>query len=134
PEEIVERAILLACPKWVCPQCNQPQRRLVARTRELDTRRPQARRALELAREAGLTDEHINAIQATGVSDAGKALLVQTGTGRNSARVKVLAAEAKRALGGYFREFTFAQRETSGWTSCRCDAQPLPAVVLDPFC
>jgi adenine specific DNA methylase Mod len=88
---------------------------------------------MELAREKGLTAEHIAAIQATGISDAGKAMRVQTGTGKNSERVKQLAAEAKEALGGYFREFTFAKRETIGWTSCGCDVPTMPGVVLDPF-
>jgi hypothetical protein len=87
---------------------------------------------MELAREAGLTDAHIAAIQATGVSDAGKALRVQNGTGRNAAPVKKLAAEAKAALGGYFREFTFARKETEGWTDCG-HGQPARGVVLDPF-
>jgi hypothetical protein len=133
PEEIVERAITLACPQAVCPSCGKPQSRIVKRTATLNPLRPQARRALELAREKGLTDEHIAAIQATGVSDAGKALLVQTGTGRNSARVKVLAAEAKVALGGYFREFTFPKRESVGWSECGCDVEPTRGTVLDPF-
>lgn len=133
PDELVERAILLACPGRVCGVCDTPSRRIVRRTAELDSSRPQARRALELARERGLTAEHVAAIQATGVSDAGKALKVQNGTGRNSARVKALAAEAKAALGGYFREFTFARRETLGWTSCACHAPMVPGVVLDPF-
>jgi len=88
---------------------------------------------MELAKEAGLTDEHIAAIQATGISDAGKAQVYQTGTGRNSERVKVLAAQAKAVLGGYFREFTFGRRETIGWTSCDCNAGFEPGVVLDPF-
>jgi adenine specific DNA methylase Mod len=100
---------------------------------ELDPSRPQAKRAMEIAREAGLTPEHIAAVQATGVSDAGKALKVQNGTGRNSARVKELAAEAKKVLGGYFREFTFARRESIGWTQCDCDAETIPGVLLDPF-
>jgi hypothetical protein len=89
---------------------------------------------MEIAREAGLTDEHLAAVQAVGISDAGKALRVQNGTGRNARRVKELAAEAKEALGGYFREFTFAQRETSGWTDCRCGGEKVPGLVLDPFC
>lgn len=88
---------------------------------------------MQLADEAGLTDEHIAAIQATGVSDAGKALRTQTGTGRNSARVQQLAAEAKEALGGYFREFTFAQKRTTGWTRCQHRDIAVPGVVLDPF-
>lgn len=133
PQEIVERAITLACPSAVCTQCGKPRRRIVQRTAKLDPNRPQARRAMEIARDAGLTPEHIAAIQATGVSDAGKALRVQTGTGKNSSRVKMLAAEAKEALGGYFREFTFARRETTGWTSCECETETGPGVVLDPF-
>jgi SAM-dependent methyltransferase len=133
PKEIVRRAVFLACPREVCSQCGAPRRRLLVRTHELDTARPQARRALEIAKEAGLTPEHIAAIQATGVSDAGKALKVQNGTGRNSQRVKELAAEAKGVLGGYFREFTFARRETTGWSDCGHDAGFGPGVVLDPF-
>ena len=88
---------------------------------------------MEIAEEAGLTPAHIAAIQATGVSDAGKALLFQNGTGRNSKDVKKLAAEAKEALGGYFREFTFARRVTSGWEMCGCKAGVGRGVVLDPF-
>lgn len=75
---------------------------------------------MEIAKQAGLTDEHIAAVQATGVSDAGKALKVQTGTGRNSARVKELAAQAKKVLGGYFREFMFSRREHAGWKRLLC--------------
>lgn len=133
PKEIVRRAVFLACPKEVCSQCGAPRRRELHRTTELDLTRPQARRALEIAKEAGLTPEHLAAIQATGVSDAGKALKVQNGTGRNSMRVKELAAEAKAALGGYFREFTFARRVTTGWTDCGHGAEFVPGVTLDPF-
>ncbi len=132
PRELVSRAVLAACPSRICAQCNEPSRRIVSRTSRLDTSRPQARRALELAHEARLTDDHIAAIQATGISDAGKAMSNQTGTGKNSARVRALAAEAKLALGGYFREFTFAKRETSGWTDCG-HQEWIPGVVLDPF-
>lgn len=87
---------------------------------------------MELAREHDLTPEHIKAIQATGVSDVGKATKFQNGTGRNAAEVQRLAAEAKAALGGYFREFTFAKRETVGWTDCG-HGTPGRGVVLDPF-
>jgi DNA modification methylase len=133
PTEIVRRAILLACPYTVCKACGEPRRRIVRRTMELDPSRPQAKRAMEIAKEAGLTPAHIAAVQATGVSDAGKALKMQTGTGRNAAEVRRLAAAAKLALGGYFREFTFARRETDGWTKCSCGGPQLPGVVLDPF-
>lgn len=133
PQEIVRRAILLACPEAVCDKCGKPRERIVERTTELDTTRVQARRAMELAKAAGLTKAHILAVQATGVSDAGKALRTQNGTGRNSAEVKRLAAEAKAALGGYFREFTFAQRKSVGWTTCGHRSGFSPGVVLDPF-
>lgn len=132
PKEIARRAILLACPEAVCTQCGEPRRPIVERTTELDMNRVQARRAVELATAAGLTEAHIRAIQATGVSDAGKALRTQTGTGRNSAKVQRLAAEAKEALGGYFREFTFAKRQVVDWTTCGHEHHE-PGVVLDPF-
>jgi hypothetical protein len=87
---------------------------------------------MELARAAGLTPAHIRAVQATGVSDVGKALKFQTGTGRNSTEVRRLAAEAKAVLGGYFREFTFAKKATVGWTDCG-HGTPARGLVLDPF-
>jgi len=134
PDEIVERAITMACPHAVCNDCGQPRERMVERTAQLDPERPQAKRAMEIAKEAGLTCEHIAAIQATGISDAGKARRIQNGTGRNSDEVKALAAEAKEVLGGYFREFTFAKRQTVDWSSCDCGREETtPGVVLDPF-
>jgi hypothetical protein len=133
PEELVERAITLACPIAVCPSCGHQQTRIFERTAELDPSRPQARRAMQIAHERGLTAEHIAAIQATGISDAGKALKVQTGTGKNAVKVQKLAAEAKEVLGGYFREFTFAKKRTKGWSRCGCAAGFIPGTVLDPF-
>lgn len=133
PEELVERAITLACPHSVCTACGQPIERIVSKTAQLDSKRPQARRAMEIAEEFNLSAEHIKAIQATGISDAGKAQLYQNGTGKNSEEVKRLAAEAKAVLGGYFREFTFAKRITTGWTTCGCNKNTVPGVILDPF-
>jgi hypothetical protein len=133
PSEIVERAITLACPQLVCSTCGKPRRRIVERTAELDTSRPQAKRAKEIAEEKQLTPEHIAAIQATGISDAGKARRVQSGTDKNAESVRKLALEAKAILGGYFREFTFAKRRSCDWTDCRCGAPFMPGVVLDPF-
>jgi DNA modification methylase len=132
PRELVRRAILLAAPPQMCAECHVPRRRVTERTSELDPTRPQARRAMELAKEHGLTDVHIRAIQSSGVSDVGKAMKFQNGTGRNSAEVQRLAAEAKSVLGGYFREFTFAKKRTVGWTDCGHGA-PARGVVLDPF-
>lgn len=132
PRELVRRAISLAAPQQVCATCKVPRQRVVERTAELDPGRPQARRAMELAKEKGLTPEHIRAIQAFGVSDVGKATKFQNGTGRNAPEVQRLAAEAKAALGGYFREFTFAKKRTVGWTDCG-HGTPARGVVLDPF-
>jgi hypothetical protein len=133
PDELASRAIILACPAFVCSSCGGPRNRMVEATFELDEARPQARRALALAKEHGLTSAHLAAIRSTGVSDAGKAKHIQTGTGKNSQEVRRLAAEAKKALGGYFREFTFGKRTTVGWTDCGCGADWKPGVVLDPF-
>lgn len=132
PREIVRRAIAVACPPQVCLTCQKPRTRVEERTDKLDPNRPQARRAMQLAREHDLTPAHIRAIQATGVSDVGKATRFQNGTGRNAIEVQRLAAEAKQVLGGYFREFTFAKRETVGWTDCG-HGSPARGVVLDPF-
>lgn len=132
PQELVRRSIMLGCPPQICSTCNKPRTRVFERTRELDPNRSQAKRAMELANAAGLTDEHIRAIQATGVSDVGKATKFQNGTGRNSQAVQRLAAEAKAALGGYFREFTFAKKVTTGWTDCG-HGTPARGMVLDPF-
>lgn len=132
PRELVRRAITLAAPPQICSTCWVPRRRVVERTAELDPTRPQARRAMEIAKAKGLTPDHIRAIQAFGVSDVGKATKFQNGTGRNSAEVQRLAAEAKQALGGYFREFTFANKRTVGWTDCG-HGTPSRGIVLDPF-
>lgn len=67
--------------------------------------RPQLRRALEIAKAKGLTEEHFAAIRAVGMNDAGKAQAVQSGAGKNAPHVQKLADEAKAALGGYYREF-----------------------------
>lgn len=133
PSEIVERAITLACPQSVCGECGKPRKRIVKRTSELDISRPQAKRAMEIAQENNLTEAHIAAIQATGISDAGKAKRIQNGSDRNAEGVKKLALEAKEILGGYFREFTFAKKKSCGWTKCGCGGVFQPGVVLDPF-
>jgi hypothetical protein len=134
PIEIAERAITLACPEIVCGSCGKPLNRRVVKTTQLNMARPQARRAIAIYEKSGLTPEHIAAIQSTGISDAGKALKFQTGSGKNSKRTQVLAAEAKAVLGGYFREFTFPLWEHKGWEKCQCGCtSTTPGVVLDPF-
>jgi DNA modification methylase len=133
PEEVVDRLLTLACPKEICIKCGEPRRRIVKKTKKLDPNRPQAVRAMEIAKNVGLTVAHIKAIQATGINDAGKALKIQNGAGGNSLQVRKLADEAKEMLGGYFREFTFPLRETKGWTKCNCSASFRSGIVLDPF-
>lgn len=133
PAELPERALTLAGPRAVCSECGKPVERNLVRTIKLDESRPQARRAREIYEDSDLTEEHIRAVQAVGISDAGKAQEIQDGTGRNAEEVQKLADEAKEVLGGYFREFTFPKKETGGWASCDCDAPTEPGTVLDPF-
>jgi len=133
PESLVERVLTLACPKFVCSECQVPETRILEHTAELDDSRPQAKKAMELARKHNLSKEHIAAIRAVGISDAGKAIKQQTGSGKNGQHVIKLAREAKDILGGYFREFTFAKKRTIGWRRCSCGKGRQPGVVLDPF-
>jgi DNA modification methylase len=133
PEEIVERIVTLACPQEVCVKCGAPRRRTIRRTNKLNPDRPQAQRAMKIAKKHGLTREHIAAIQAIGIGDVGKALTFQNGTGRSAKDVQKLAVEAKEILGGYFREFTFPIWRSAGWTRCSCRKPFMPGVVLDPF-
>lgn len=81
-------------------------------------RRPQAIRAVELAKQHGLTEEHIAAIRSVGISDAGKAKVTTNGVGKNDPRIQALADEAKAVLGGYYREFLIAEKRNkrSVWT------------------
>lgn len=117
--------------------------------------RPQRRRAEELFAQHMLTDDHLAAIRAVGMNDAGKAQVTQNSYGRNAADTQRLADEAKAALGGYFREFLTraTKNRRSVWTiaqepSASSHVAPFPAelarlcisagcpaggVVLDPF-
>lgn len=134
PQELALRAITLACPPAVCPKCGEPHRREIERPlKNLNEERPQARRAIKKFEESDLTEEHLKAIRAVGISDAGKAKEIQDGTGRNDDDVQELADEAKEVLGGYFREFTFPLPTTVGWSGCNCDNSPVPGMVFDPF-
>jgi DNA modification methylase len=133
PPELVQRAILFACPERVCTACGLPQRRRLEPTTDLDPSRRQAVQAMRLAKQHGLTEAHFAAIRAVGISDAGKGRRLQHGAKRNDRHMQALAAEAKSKLGGYFREFTFAPKRHVGWEGCACIAPTRPGVVLDPF-
>lgn len=135
PTALVEPCVLAGSPRQACEGCGAPWRRVtergVAALRE--SARPQARRAAQLATEAGLTDEHLAAARAVGVADAGQAQATQNGI--NAQRTQQLAGEAKVALGGYFREFVGVQARTTGWEpSCHHpDATVGRSLILDPF-
>ena len=133
PAELARRILLLACPERVCEKCGKPHTRLVGPSAILDSKRPQAKRAMALFAEKNLTEDHLAAIRAVGISDAGMGKRLQKGAGRNGMRVQQLADEAKAALGGYFREFTFAPKEHLGWEACACGAPTRPGWMLDPF-
>lgn len=137
PERLCTRPILAMTPQRVCTTCGEPSRRITDPF-TLDSYRasdrPQTIRAVALADEHGLTDQHIAAVRAFGTSDAGKAAVINHGAGSNRDEVKRLAAEAKAVLGGYFREFvqsTTAER-TSTWSDCGHGTWR-PGHVLDPF-
>lgn len=117
--------------------------------------RPQTLRAREIAQAKGLTPAHIAAIRAVGITDVGKAQVTQDGCGKNDPTVIALAAEAKAALGGYYREFLIREtrNKRSVWsvptapfaeahfatfppdliTDCVKAGCPAGGTVLDPF-
>ena len=135
PRDLVRRAVTLACPPAVCPECGHIAERVLERDPlNLDQSRQQAIRALEIYNETPeLTKDHLYAIQKVGISDAGKAKEFQDGAGRNAEDVQELADEAKEILGGYFREFTFPKPTTKKWEVCDCDVDTVPGLVMDPF-
>ena len=95
--------------------------------------RPQLRRALQIARDKGLTEAHFAAIRSVGMNDAGKARLVQSGSGQNAAEVQRLADEAKDALGGYYREFlTGATRNARNVWTFNAEATPWAHFAVMP--
>jgi DNA modification methylase len=117
--------------------------------------RKQSIRALDLAKQHGLTEKHIAAIRAVGITDAGKAQITQDGFGKNDPHIQALADEAKAALGGYYREFLISEKRNkrSVWTvatmpfkeahfatfppaliePCILAGSPAGGTVLDPF-
>lgn len=136
PSELVERCLTAACPPAVCPACGEPRERILEESlTELNPDRYQSRGAMEIYESSDLDRSHIEAVRATGIADAGKGREVQNGSGGNTPDIKERADTAKKVLGGYFREFTFSQVETTaGWSECDCEAKTIPGKVLDPFC
>lgn len=133
PTKLVEPCILAGSSSKACGECGAPWKASTG-ARMLDLSRPQARRAQELADDAGLTAEHIEAIRSCGVADSGKAQVTQDGFGKNDGQVQALADEAKDVLGGYYREFLLARPER-GELRPTCDHEDDlgRSIVLDPF-
>ncbi len=135
-EQLVEELLEGVVPPEVCDECGCPYVRDFERVPRpfADPDRQQARRAHELYDESGLTQEHIEAVQAVGISDVGKAVETEDGAGRNTDEVAELACEAKEVLGGYYREFTMVEKIPTGWRQqCSCNAGSVGGVVCDPF-
>lgn len=156
PRELVHRVLTSACPPQVCTKCGEPRRRITNQDRDalvetsnredlvrhiieyeyykLNPRRRNAQLAIKKFLDKELTFEHVRAMQAVGISDAGKAQSIQNGLDDHEESLAELAEEAKEALGGYFREFTFPQRQTVKWSSCDCESPEYkPGRVFDPF-
>lgn len=119
-----------------CPTCGAPWVRETEPDLFPNESRPQGKRAMEIYRASALTEDHLRAIRACGVSDTGKALITTDGAGRNAEAVQALAGEARAVLKGYYREFLIGSAtKATGWSpSCACPAHmPQPCTVLDPF-
>lgn len=101
------------CPAGICSVCDEPRWPVVIRS-GYDPTRPQARRALELAEQHGLTPDHFAAIRAAGAgADGSTPSMTKTKT------MGDLAAEAKAVLGSYWREFAIERRVVAG-ERCAC--------------
>lgn len=134
PVEWPRRLILGWSPQKVCTACGQGRRRTPV-AYGLDTSRRQTRRALELVREHGLTEDHLTALRSAGLSDTPRATDTQGRPPSPDHHVGRLVAEARAALGGYAREFLLSQA-TEFADTCGCadtHAPAVPGVVLDPF-
>ena len=140
PPELVETPIKSSCPPTVCAECGTPYERATETVPAWErdpaqVERPQLSRALEKADAADLSEEHFEAIRAVGLSDADYGKETLDGHGNNTDRVEQLAAEAKDALGGYFREFLSTTTESDGFEqACDCETDATESgIVLDPF-
>lgn len=140
PPALCTKPIKATAPPLVCADCGQPYERETEELRlwERDPEtieREQARRAVELANEHGLTEQHFAAARAVGIGDS------DSGEGypydRVDAETAHLAQEVGDALGSYYREFSCSGTETadSEWVSaCDCETEETKAgIVLDPF-
>lgn len=139
PPELCEKPIKATAPEHVCADCGRPYERVTEQVpmweRDPSTiEREQTKRALEIADEAGLTDEHFEAARAVGLGN------LDSGEGNPYDRVDderaELAREAADVLGSYYREALMSETEsTDEWQqACDCETDETePGIVLDPF-
>jgi DNA modification methylase len=135
PPKLIEPMILAGTSeRGCCSRCGAPWRRVTEWCPRISSSRPQVRRANEIAIRYGLTPAHFNAIRAVGSTDVGKSKVTQGGAGKNRKDVQKLAEEAKKVLGGYYREFVTGEEHTLSWEpTCSCNALTIPCTVIDPF-
>lgn len=139
PPELVETPIQATAPEHVCAACGTPYDRVTEQVpmweRDPSTiDRKQTTRALEIAEEAGLTDDHFEAARSVGLGN------LDGGEGNPYDRVddetEALAREAANVLGSYYREALMSETAaTDEWQQqCNCEEDETePGVVLDPF-
>jgi len=135
-EALVEKLLDGVAPPKVCADCGTPyERRYENIPRPFaDPDRTQAQRALEIYEDSSLTQTHIDAIRAVGISDVGKAVETEDGSGNNTDDVEQRAREAKVVLGGYYREFTMVERIPDGYQpQCGCERNVVGGIICDPF-
>lgn len=135
-EELVEELLEGVVSPKVCVDCGTPYERTYRNVPRpfADPERKQAKRARELYEDSSLTDDHIAAIRAVGISDVGKAVETEDGAGNNAEDVEQRARKAKAVLGGYYREFTMVERMPDGYQQqCDCDSHAVGGIVCDPF-
>jgi len=139
PPELCETPIKATAPPKVCSECAAPYDRITEDVpmweRDPDTiDRSQTKRALEIADEEGLTEEHFKAARSVGIGN------LDGGEGNPYDRVdddtERLAREAADALGSYYREALMSETApTDNWRkTCDCETEDTePGIVLDPF-
>jgi len=140
PSKLCVKPTLSSCPPNVCSACGTPYERITENVPmwEQDPEqitRPQTKRALELAEDAGLTDKHFEAARTVGIGN------LDGSEGNPYDRVDdetaSLAREAEDVLGSYYREALMSTVEsTNSWRqTCDCETDETePGIVLDPFC
>lgn len=131
---LVELMVKAGASPKVCSHCGKPYRILTSKDFVLDPTRPQAQRAATIYQHSTLTEAHIHALRACGLSDTGKARVMTSGTGKNDPEIQRLADEARAVLKGYAREFlTVREQITDRVPACNCGYPPEPGLIVDPF-